>query len=390
MEILISGASVAGPTLAYWLNRNGHRVTVVERAPALREGGYKVDIRGAAIDVIEKMGLLDQVHAAGTDMRVARFVDGTSKQLATMDAEIFGGRSTGDIEIMRGDLAKLLYDATAADVEYVFGDSITSLTEDADGVRVTFENASARTFDLVIGADGLHSNVRALAFGPEDQFVHHLGHYISIFSVPNHRDLDREEMMHGAPGRTAGMYATRQMTDAKALFMFAAPELEYDRRDLKQQQDLLADAYAGLRWDVPRLLTEMRTAPDFYFDAISQVRMDRWTTRRIALVGDAACCPSPASGQGTSVSLVGAYVLAGELGEDGFGDYEAIVRPYAEANQKLAASNLKGMVVKSKFQLRFQMFMLRLMPRLPGRDAMVRRITDAIHSAATAIELKNY
>ncbi|WP_061289570.1 FAD-dependent monooxygenase [Herbidospora cretacea] len=395
-NILISGGSVAGPALAFWLRRHGFNPTVVERAPALRTGGYKIDVRGAALDVVGRMGLREEVVRHGTDMRIARFVDAAGRQLAGMDAQLFGGREGDDVEIMRGDLARILHDATRDDVEYLFDDSVTALEETADGVRVTFENGPARTFDLVVGADGLHSNVRALAFGEESAYLHDLGHYISICTVPNHLGLDRTEMMHPAPGRSAGMYSTGRSADAKAMFLFSSEPLGYDRRDVARQRELVAGAFAGQGWEVPRLLDAMGEAPDFYLDSISQVRMDRWSSGRVVLVGDAAYGPSPASGQGTSLALVGAYVLAGSLAaaagdhEAAFAAYESDMRHFVEENQKLAASNLKGMVLKSAGQIRFQMFMLRLMPRLPGRNRMIRRVTEPIRRAATAITLRDY
>jgi 2-polyprenyl-6-methoxyphenol hydroxylase-like FAD-dependent oxidoreductase len=395
-NVLISGASVAGPALACWLRKHGFRPTLVERAPSLREGGYKIDIRGAALEVLDRMGLLEDVRRQSTDMRVARFVDVNGKQMATMSAQLFGGREGDDVEIMRGDLAEILHNATKDDVEYIFGDSINGLEERPDGVHVTFENGPARTFDLVVGADGLHSNVRALTFGEESRFIHDLGHHISIFTVPNHLGLDRTEMMHPAPGRSVGMYSTRQSTDAKAMFLFISPADPYDRKDVIQQKKLLASTFADQGWDVPRLLDSMWDAPDFYFDSMSQVRMDRWSSGRVVLVGDAAYGPSPASGQGTSLSLVGAYVLAGSLAAAAgdhaaaFAAYENDMRHFVEENQKLAASNLKGMVLKSAGQIRFQMRMLRLMPYLPGKNRMIKRVTEPIRKAATAITIRDY
>ncbi|WP_319460118.1 FAD-dependent monooxygenase [Micromonospora sp. RTP1Z1] len=390
--VLISGASVAGPALAWWLRRHGFRPTVVERAPALREGGYKVDIRGAALAVIDRMGLRGQVERHDTGMRSARFVDSAGAQLATMDAALFGGREGDDAEIMRGDLARILADATR-DVEYLFDDSIDTLTPSADGVEVRFERRPDRTFDLVIGADGLHSNVRRLALGPESAHLRPLGHHIAIFSVPAECGEERVELMHPAPGRSVGVYRTAGSPDARALFLFPSPEGAPEHRDVAGRKALLAEAFAGLGWQVPRLLDAMWDAPDFYLDSMSQVRMDRWSTGRIALVGDAAYGPSPASGQGTSLSLVGAYVLAASLAAApgdpvaAFADYERRMRPFVEANQALAERNLKGMVLGSAAQIRFQTLMLRLMPHLPGRERMIRRVTEPIRKAATAITL---
>jgi 2-polyprenyl-6-methoxyphenol hydroxylase-like FAD-dependent oxidoreductase len=387
-DILISGASIAGTTTAYWLRRHGFMVTVVERAPAIREGGYKIDIRGAALQVIERMGLMDAVRARSTDMRIATHYDAKGRPVATMDAALFGGRTGDDVEIMRGDLNELLYELTRDEVEYVFDDSITGIAEDG---TVTFERSRPRRFDLVIGADGAHSNVRRLVFGEESRFARHLGHYISICSVPNTLGLDREEAVHAAPGRTANVYSTRQDTSAKAAFIWSSPAPAYDHRNVAAQKELLVRAMAGTGWEVPRLLEAVRDAKDFYFDSVSQIHMDRWSKGRVVLVGDAAYCASPASGQGTSLAVVGAYVLAGELAGGGGADgYEREMRGFVAANQALAEPNLKGMVIASRFALWFQIKMIKLLPRLPGRDRMIERIAGPIHRAATAITLKNY
>ncbi|GGR78789.1 FAD-dependent oxidoreductase [Micromonospora fulviviridis] len=391
-DVLISGAGVAGPTLAWWLRRHGFRPTVVERAPALRGGGYKVDVRGAALTVLDRMGLRERVRRHDTGMRLARFVDASGAQLATMDAALFGGREGDDVELMRGDLARLLVEATG-DVEYLFGDSIAALDPAADGVDVTFAGGGRRRFGLVVGADGLHSTVRRLAFGPAAAHLRPLGHHIAICTVPAGFGEERVELMHPAPGRTVGVYRTAGAPDARALFLFPSPAEEPDHRDLPAQRAALARAFDGAGWRVPELLAAAADAPDLYVAPMSQVRMDRWSTGRIGLVGDAGYGPSPASGQGTSLGLVGAYVLAASLAEAGgdpvagFAGYERRMRPFVTANQRLAERNLKGMVLSSAAQIRFQTLMLRLMPRLPGRERMIRRVTEPIRRAATAITL---
>jgi 2-polyprenyl-6-methoxyphenol hydroxylase-like FAD-dependent oxidoreductase len=395
-NILISGASIAGPALAYWLRRYGFNPTVVERAPALRDGGYKVDIRGAAVDVAERMGILAEIRQRRTDMRGASFVNRTGKRLATMDADLFGGRAGDDLEIMRGDLARILYEATRQDTKYIFNDSITSMAQNEAGVEVTFADSPPRAFDLVVGADGLHSNVRAQAFGEESAFIRHLDHYIAIFSIPNYLHLDRWELLYAVPGKTTNVYSTQQHTDAKAMFLFASPPLVYDYRDSERQKQILAETFAAEGWEIPQLLEHMAAAPDFYFDSISQIHMNRWSNGRVVLIGDAAYCPSPASGQGTSMALVGAYVLAGKLAaaagneHTAFSGYEHELRSYVEQNQRLAPENLKGMVLRSRPQIWFQTQMIRMLPYLPGKDRIIGRVTQAIHSAANAIILKDY
>lgn len=336
MNILISGASVAGPALAYWLRRHGFTPTVVERAEEVRDGGYAVDFRGEALDVLDRMGLLEQVRALDTVMGDAALVDGDGKQYATLPAAIFAG----DLEVLKGDLTRLLHEATRDDVEYVFGDSIASLEEDATGVHVTFERGGARTFDLVVGADGLHSRTRALTFGPEEQYVRHLGIYTAIFSLDNYLGLRNTGRLYSVPGRSANIFSARNNTEARAALHFASDPLEYDRRDVEEHRRIVAERFAGEGWEVPRLLREAAGAHDFYFDANAQVEMDRWSEGRVVLLGDAGYCAAPTSGRGTSQALIGAYILAGELAAaDGehaaaFAAYERQMRGYVNEHQR--------------------------------------------------------
>lgn len=391
--VLISGAGIAGVTLASWLRGNGFTVTVVERAPAIRAGGYKVDIRGAALRVIERMGLMDEVRAMRTEVRSGSVVNAAGKRVASMDGDTFGGREHGDAEVLRGDLHQLLYDRTKNDVEYLFGDSIATLDDTSDGVRVTFASGRTEVFDLVAGADGMRSTTRALAFGPDEHFVRDMGYYVSVFTVPNHLGLDREELTYVGPGRTALTYSTAREAGAKAMFLFASEPLSYDPRDRAEQERLLAAALAGEGWEVPRLLRSVSDSPDFLFDSLSQVHMDRWSSGRVVLLGDAAHCASPASGQGTSLALVGAYVLAAELVAAGgdhtaaFDAYERRMRPFVEVNQKLGPANIKRMVMRTETQVRLSMMMLGLMARLPGKDRMLAKLVAPINKAANAITL---
>lgn len=383
-NVLISGASVAGPALAYWLHRYGFAPTVVERAPALREGGYAVDFRGEAhLSVLRRMGILGDIERARTGMGSMSYVNAAGKPVARMPADLFAG----DVEILRGDLARILYDATREGTEYVFGDSVTSLAEDAGGVTVTFERGAPRRFDLVIGADGLHSATRRLAFGPEERFVRHLGLYCAIFTTANHLGLDHTGHAYRTGGRLVALYSARHNREAKAVFYFASPEPGLERRDVARQQAVLAERFAGNGWESDRLLREMRQAPDFYFDSVAQVRMDAWSRGRVALVGDAASCPSSLSGMGSGLAMVGAYVLAGELAAAGgdhrvaFARYEREMREYAAGCVKMGDGVASLMVPGSRLTASLLNRYYKVMPYLPGKNLparMARRTAEGI------------
>ncbi|MFE2425832.1 FAD-dependent monooxygenase [Streptomyces sp. NPDC059373] len=346
--VLISGASIGGPALAYWLAEYGFEVTVVERAPALRSGGQAVDVRGPALEVAERMGVLEELRGLATDMRGMSMVDASGNELyRSTEGTISGGDfATPDVEILRDDLCHLLYRTAADRTEYLFDDSVTALIQDPNGVHVTFENAAPRTFDLVVGADGLHSNTRRLAFGPESDYITHLGSYVSVFTAPNYLGLDRWQVWH--QGGTAGgvIMTARGNTEIRVFAGFETPEpVDYDYRDTEAQKKLVHDRLAGVGWEFPRALEYMWEAADFHFDSMSQIHLDQWWRGRVVLLGDAGYCGSPMSGQGTSMAMVGAYVLAGEL-KSAHGDhrtafpaYQDALRGYVADNQRLALTN---------------------------------------------------
>ncbi|GIH10867.1 FAD-dependent oxidoreductase [Rhizocola hellebori] len=331
-RILIAGGSIAGLTLAHWLARYGFRPTVVERAPRLRVGGNGVDLRDHAVDVAERMGIMPQVRAAAADVQGMNFVDADNRTIARLDIQ-----EPGAVEIMRGDLVGLLYGATQSGVDYLFGDAIRHLEQDDDGVTVAFEHAATARFDLVVGADGMHSTVRRLAFGPHSRYVRHRGHYFAFADTDAALGQDRWMTMYNVPGKMAGIYRSGNHSQAKAYFLFRSEVLSYDHRDVEQHKRLVRDVFAGENsWRVKDLLAAALADPDFYFDALSQVQMDSWSTGRVALVGDAAWCASPASGAGAELAIVGAYRLAGELTAAG-GDHRLAFPRYRDSHRELVA-----------------------------------------------------
>ncbi|HKT06124.1 MAG TPA: FAD-dependent monooxygenase [Rugosimonospora sp.] len=390
--VLISGAGIAGPALAHWLSRYGYQPTIVERAPAPRPGGQAVDIRGVARGVTERMGIMPAVRAARVNEQGFAYVDSAGRWSARMPAELFGGEGiVAEIEILRGDLSRILYDATGAHTEYLFGDSVTSLAEDADGVAVTFERAAPRRFDLVVGADGTHSRVRALAFGDEDRLVRPLGAYTAFFSLPEEFDNQGWFLMHNAPGRRMAAIRSERGHGTQAMFAFASPPLRYDRGDTAAQKRILAETFAGMGWEVPRLLAALRDTTDLYFDLYGQVRLDRWACGRVVLLGDAGYSPSPLTGMGTSLALVGAYVLAGELAAAGgdhalaFPRYEAALRGYAAQCQKLPPGGISGFLPRGALAIRLRNLSMGMMTRWPLRALMAKAFQKA-----DAITLPDY
>jgi 2-polyprenyl-6-methoxyphenol hydroxylase-like FAD-dependent oxidoreductase len=396
MRVLISGAGIAGLTAAYWLHRYGFTVTIVERASSLVTGGYKIDVRGTALQVLTRMGVHDAVVAASTDMQGAVLVDRDGKVINKMTGDEFGHRAGEDLEIVRGTLCQILKDSIS-NVEFVFGDSIRAISQDSDRVQVEFSKNSPREFDLVIGADGLHSNVRGVVFGDEARFVRELGLYLCVYTVPNYLNLDRMEMQYTELGRVAAIWSSRGDATARACFGFTAPSTKIDLHDKAQQQQALETVYQGIGWEIPRLLEMMPRATDFYFDAAAQISMDHWSRGRVVLAGDAGYCASPMSGQGTSLALIGAYVLAGELAaasgtyQAAFAQYEKEMRPFVMLNQALGIRSANLMKSKQKTDP-LAWLLEQLMRIAPGRmiQFFIDRSTSRIHQAANAITLKDY
>ncbi|MEV6019067.1 MULTISPECIES: FAD-dependent monooxygenase [unclassified Streptomyces] len=354
MRILVSGASVAGPVLAHWLTRYGFSVTVVERAPAPRRtGGHAVDLFRPAMDISERMGVLPRIEerATGTS-RLTVVPEGSRRPVRADLSKIFGGASTRHAEIMRDDLSEIYRDAARDDVEYVFGDSITAIAPDGE---VTFLHGAPRRFDLVVGADGLHSTVRRLVFGEGSRADSFTGAYFGVLTLPNVSGLDGELLIHVGVGRTAGLYGARHLGDARVLFLFRGPSgLDRDHHDVARQKEVLRGAFAGMHAEVDRWLDELDRTPAFYFDSITQLRLDTWSQGRVTLVGDAGYCPGAAVGGSTSLAVVGAYVLAGELAradgdhERAFPAYERAMAEHVRGSREVALSAAKTLIPTSR------------------------------------------
>ncbi|MFF5010479.1 FAD-dependent monooxygenase [Streptomyces phaeochromogenes] len=351
-SVLVSGASVAGITAAYWLNHHGFDVTVVELAPALRPGGQAIDVRGPALDIAERMGVLDAVRSRSTGLRGMTVEDRDNNEtFRTNEVTLSGGTiASPDVEIMRDELIAILHQTTADSVEYLFDDSVTGIRQDEDAVHVTFRNSAPRTFDLVVGADGLHSVVRRLVFGPEEQFTRSTvgNRYIALISIPNFLDLDRWELIHRSEnGHWGGVMPVRDNTELRVFVIFLADEpLTYDYRDSEQQKQIVTDHLSGEGWKFPQILDYLKDTSGFHFQAMDQIHMDTWSQGRVALVGDAGFCPSPVSGQSVTVAMVSGYVLAGELAaaagdhRAAFAGYQDELRGYVADNQELAVTYL--------------------------------------------------
>jgi 2-polyprenyl-6-methoxyphenol hydroxylase-like FAD-dependent oxidoreductase len=392
--VLISGAGVAGPALAHWLAGNGYRVVIVELAPGIRPGGQTVDLRGAGRDAVARMGLLDQMVDRSLAQRGIAWVRADGSRRAEMPVEAFDGNGVvSKLEILRGDLVDVLYQATKDRVEYRFDTRIDELNQRQDAVEATLSDGTTLQADLVVGADGPHSAVRRLAFGPEEQFVKPLGGYNAWFTAPDSVGLDGWYLMYqAAGGLNASLRPSHDPSIAKAGLAFRSDPLTYDRRDLDAQRQLLADRFAGAGWHCDALLAAAREADDFYFDAFAQVHMDSWSRGRVTLCGDAGYCASPLSGMGTSVALVGSYLLGGGLGsapdvltsahvDRALAGYGRLMRPYVDRCQDLPAG-VDGYAPKSNSDIVITAQVMKWMQRWPFRSFAAKKFFTTADSIA--------
>ena len=385
ISVLISGVGVAGPTLAYWLGRSGFRPTLIERAPRLRSGGYVIDFWGLGYDIAERMGLSKDLNRIGYHVREMRIVDDRGKRVTGFGAKVFRELTNGRfVTLARSDLSRLLFEKLEGTAEEIFDDEIVGLQEVADCVQVQFKHSGHRQFDLVIGADGLHSGVRSIAFGPQYQFEKQLGYVVAAFEVSGYRPRDEDVyFMYGKPGRMVGRFT---LHDNRTLFLFVlANESKLLPATLELQKAMLRDRYGDGKWECPRIVDELDRTHELYFDRVSLIRMESWSRGRVALVGDAAFCVSLVAGQGSALAMISAYVLAGELAsaggrhEEAFGKYEALLRAYITTKQRGAERFAAVFAPKTQCGLWFRNQVIKAFA-IPGlaRLAVGRDIIDTL------------
>jgi 2-polyprenyl-6-methoxyphenol hydroxylase-like FAD-dependent oxidoreductase len=373
MRVIINGVGIAGPTLAYWLRKSGHEVLLVEAAPQLRIGGYVIDFGLVGYDIAEKMGLIPRLRDLGYQVRELRFVDREGRTSASLSIDALVRLTHGRyITLRRSDLAATIYGALEGTVETIFGDSVASIEEAGACVRVGFDHAPPREADLVIGADGLHSRVRQLVFGPDPGVEISLGYHVAAFEVEGYRPRDELVYLgYGVPGRQIFRFSMRE---DRTLFLFVFRDAylpaESPAND-QERKSVLTNVFADVGWECPQILTALASVGSIYFDRASQIRLDRWTKGRAALVGDAAACVSLMAGQGSILAMAEAYMLAGELRDCGgdygaaFNRYEQRLMPFLKRKQRSVAKSASSIAPKTAFGMRFRNLVVRLMRRLP-------------------------
>ncbi len=382
-SVLISGAGIAGPALAFWLKAAGYEPTIVERAPALRSGGYVIDFWGLGYDLAERMGLIAEINRIGYHVREVRIVNDAGHRVVGFGTAVFSELTAGRfVTLPRSTLSRLLFGKLRDSVETIFGDEIVALEQETDCVRVALEHAGERRFDLLIGADGLHSPVRKLAFGPQSGFEKRLGYAVAAFEASGYRPRDEDVyLMYGEPGRMLGRFT---LHDNRTLFLFIFAASAFPDT-LEAQKALLRDLYGRGGWECRKVLGELDATDELYFDSVSQIKMQNWSRGRVALVGDAAFCVSLLAGQGSALAMIAAYMLAGELSasqgryQQAFASYEARLRSYIDAKQRGAERFAGAFAPRTRAGLIFRNLVIKAFA-IPGlaRLAVGRDIADRI------------
>lgn len=337
-KVLISGASIAGPTLAFWLAKYGFNVTIVERSKSLRLGGQNLDVRGAGRAIARMMDIEKDILTANTGEIGLQFIDSDNNVKASFPAD--GASSfTSEAEILRGDLVHILYNKTKDNVSYIFGKYIKDIDQNESIIKVTYNDGETDDFDLLIAADGVRSTTRQLIFGDEPQ-IKFIGLYNAWYTISKKETDTKWARWYTAPGSRVILIRPDNHGTIRASFSFLSDNLDYQKLSNSEQKKILKDKLAGAGWEEHRLMEEIDKNDDVYFDGISQVRAPRWFNGRAGMIGDAAYCPTPVTGMGTTLALVGAYLLAGELSrhdnfKDAFSAYEKRMRPFVEDVQKL-------------------------------------------------------
>jgi 2-polyprenyl-6-methoxyphenol hydroxylase-like FAD-dependent oxidoreductase len=369
--VLISGAGIAGPTLGFWLKAAGFEPTLIERTPALRSGGYVIDFWGLGYDIAERMGLIAEINRVGYKVREFGIVNDRGRRVAGFGTRIFAELTGGRyVTLQRSELSRLLFEKVKNTAEVIFDEEIVSLEEQAGGVWVRLKRSGERKFDLVIGTDGLHSTVRKLALGPQQQFEKDLGYVVAAFEARGYRPRDEDVyLMYGQPGPMVGRFTLR---DDRTLFLFVfAADGHSLPSTLDEQKAVLGERYAAGKWECASILAELDRATELYFDRVSQIRMSSWSQGRIALIGDAAFCVSLLAGQGSALAMISAYVLAGELAAAGgryqqaFNRYEALLRPFIDTKQQGAERFASAFAPMTRWGLSFRNQVIRAFA-IPG------------------------
>lgn len=346
-EVLVSGASIAGLSTAYWMNKVGYNVTVVEMAGEIRSGGTAVDLRGNTINIAKRMGIFEQLKANRLTLELITFKNADDVTEGSILLKNEGAqRSDDELEIERDKLLSVLFNSVANDVEFIFNNSITALRETKDAINVTFKDGSQRAFDLVFGCDGTHSGVRKIWFGDETEYSHFLEAYFSVSIVDKLLIEQNTMQFYNVPGKGCMLNAYKNKTDVVFNFL-SEKEIPYGYHDVEQQRKIILEHFVEQGWRTDELLSEVENSKNFYFDKLCQIKMPSWTKGRVALVGDAAYCASPAAGMGGSLAMEGAAAVADALQKhDGnfelaFLDYNKDLRPFIDEIQAEAEINAR-------------------------------------------------